>query len=162
MNRTARTVLLSTALLTAACTRETTTLVPDTPAKPAASQPPKTETPAAPVVSKAPDPAAAPAAPAPSVADLGKLLGGIKDGETAKAAKGQLDAIAQQLQTTKNAVPAAASPSALGDLGKMAGDAAAKLGVSPDVIKQIAALLADPSVKAAIGPTLEKLQGLLQ
>lgn len=160
----ARTVLLSTALLATACTKKAE---PVTPAPlPAAGQP-------APAVQPTPAPAAvapaaAPAAPAgdktvaPSVADLGKLLGGIKDAATAEAAKAPLDAIVQQLQTTKSVAPGAVTPDSLGGLGKLAGDAAAKLGVSADTMKQITTLLDNPSVKAVIGPTLEKLQGLLK
>ncbi|MEO6596835.1 MAG: hypothetical protein ABIP94_18990 [Planctomycetota bacterium] len=162
MNRTIRRVLLSTALLATACTKKTDTPVPAAPATPPAATQPKPAAPAAPAhaVDKAATPEAR--AAAPSVADLGKLLSGIKDEATAKAAKTPLDAIVQQLQTTKNAAAPAAKPDALGGLGKMAGDAATKLGVSADTVKQIGTLLNNPSVKAVIGPTLEKLQSLLK
>lgn len=155
----ARTLLLSTALLATACTKETKA-APNTPpaTPPAAGQPqPAAPNAGAPVVNKAPE-----AAAAPSVADLGKVLAGIKDGPTAEAAKAPLAAIVQQLEAAKKAAPAAAGTEALSGLGKLAGDAAAKLGVSAETTKQITALLDNPSVKAVIGPTLEKLQGLLK
>ncbi len=154
--------LLCAGLLAVACTKETPAPTPTTPPQPAApaaapDQPPKAMT----VETAQPKPAAA----APTIADLPKVLGTIVDGNTATAAKGQLEAITQQLQTAKAAAPASATGAAkdaLGGLGKLAGQAAAKLGVSADTVKQVATLLENPAIKAAIGPTLEKLQGLLQ
>ena len=90
------------------------------------------------------------------------MLAGIKDTATATAAKAPLEAIVLQLQTAKNAAPAATTTDALGGIGKLVGDAAAKMGVSPEIMKQITGLMDNASVKAAIGPTLEKLQGLLK
>ena len=166
MKHIAHRVLFSTFLLVTACTKTTEVLVPApaTPPVTAPAQPAQQPQPAAPApaaAAPAPDKAPAPVA-APSVADLGKLLGGIKDGATAEAAKAQLDALVNQLQTTKNATPANAATEGLGSLGKLAGDAATKLGVSADTVKQITTLLGNPAVKSAIGPTLEKLQGLLK
>ena len=157
-------VLFSTVVLTTGCKKGSETVAPAPGATPPAvgqQQPaaPKTETPAV----KAPAPAAA---ATPAIADLPKVLAGIKDAATAEAAKAPLDAIVQQLQTAKAAAPAAAAPAAgteaLGGLSKMATDAAAKLGVSADTVAQITTLLANPAIKAVIGPTLEKLQGLLK
>jgi hypothetical protein len=68
----------------------------------------------------------------------------------------------QKLQGAKTALQGAGGTDAQGVLGKLAGGAAAKLGVSPETMKQISTLLDNPSIKAVIGPTLEKLQGLLK
>jgi hypothetical protein len=143
--------LFTAFLLAAACTKESAaatpgTATPQTPSAPAAAQP-----------------AAQPAAPTAtaSVADLPKVLAGIKDAATAEAAKAPLDAILQQLQAAKSA--AGTAPAVTGtDLGKLAGDAATKLGASPEIVAQLGALLENPAIKAVIGPTLEKLQGLLK
>ncbi len=153
-------VLFSTLLLITACKKETATLTPITPPTVSADGPKKPEAPK-PQVKAAPESKPAPAATT-SVADLPKVLAGIKDAPTAEAAKAPLDSIVQQLQTAKNAAPAAASKDAFGGLGKLAGDAAAKLGVSADTVATVGTLLANPTVKAVIGPTLEKLQGLLK
>jgi hypothetical protein len=153
-------LVLSSALLLTACSREPESNNP-APTTPPTQEQPKPDAPKVPPAS-APTPAenTTPVAP-PAIADLGKILGTIKDGPTAEAAKPKLDALVHQLQTAKAAVPAAAKDS-LGGLGKLATDAAAKIGVGPEVMSQITALLQNPSVKAAIGPTLEKLQGLLK
>jgi len=98
-------------------------------------------------------------ATAPSLADLGKLLSGITDGPTATAAKGKLETLVGSLKSAAGSAPAAGG---LGELGKLAGQAATKLGVSPEVMQQITALLANPAVKDAIGPVLEQLQSLLK
>lgn len=152
-------------------------------ASPAKTPPAPADAPATPpAAAKTPatSPAAAssrtPTAPAaalkvPTVAELGSFLGNIKDGASATAAKEPLEALVKQLQTTKDAAaPAAGDTSgasgALGGLGKAVsgavGGAAAKLGISEDVQKQISALLEKPEVKAAIGTTLEKLMNLVK
>ena len=168
--------LFSTVLATS-CTKEAGA-APATPAAPAAAHtppatPPAAKTPAAPVAAPTAAPAVQPAvtpvaAPAelkvPALADLGAFLGNIKDGASATAAKAPLEALLKQLQTTKDAAAPAAggAADALGGLTKAAAGIASKLGVSEDVVKQIGALLEKPEVKAAIGTTLEKLQGLLK
>ena len=169
-------LVLSSALLITACTHEARPATPTNPETPPTQEQPKSQGATVPTPTPTPTPAPsastpaahapAPAANQPSVAapaitDLGKILATIKDGPTAEAAKGKLDALVQQLQTAKAAVPPVAKDS-LGGLGKLATDAAAKTGVGTEVVRQITALLEIPAVKAAIGPTLEKLQGLLQ
>lgn len=148
MKNIACTLLISSLLLVPACTKESA----------AASLPPGAapqQTPTAPAAGKA-----APAA-TPAIADLPKVLAGIKDAASAEAAKGPLEGIVQQLEAAKS--KAAAAPAAAGtDLGKLAGETATKLGISPDTVAQVTALLANPAIKAVIGPTLEKLQGLLK
>lgn len=168
-----RIVLLSTALLVPACSKasaEGTT--PPTP--PVAGKPTDAKTPAAPapvapapVVNKAPEAAKTPAAPEtsalamPSLTNLGEFLATIKDGPTATAAKAPLEAFVKQLETTKAAAaPTPAKPDALGGLTGKIADVAAKIGISPEITKQIGALLENPSVKAVIGDALTKLQGL--
>lgn len=100
---------------------------------------------------------------APKVEDLGKVLGGITDGPTAQAAKSKIESLIQQLKAAKNV---ATSGQLGGDLGKIAGAAAAKAGVDLTALKaeakkQVDSLLGNASIKAAIGPTLEQLKGLL-
>ncbi len=157
-----RIAVFSIVLLASACTSKTDPAVPTAPPAGAPAKP-ETAMPKAASVDQAPASAVAPAAaPAPALSDLGKVLGSIKDAGTAGAAKGQLDALVQQLQTAKNAAPAAGAKEALGAIGKVAGDAMGKLGISPDAAKQVATLLENPAIKAVIGPTLEKLQALLK
>ncbi len=158
-----RSALFTLPLLVVACTSETKVTPAEgqpqtqTPAQTPAQTPTQTptQTPAQPAAANAPE------ASAPALADLGKILGAIKDGTTAAAAKPSLDALVQQLEAAKTKAAANATD-ALGGLGKVAADAAAKLGVGPEVVQQITALLDLPAVKAAIGPTLEKLQGLIK
>lgn len=172
MRTTLHTALLSTALLLSACSPKPEATNPTTPP---ANQPVAVPTPA-PVAAPAPlpdasgNPVAAPkvtpaANPLPAVptpiADLGKVLGNIKDGATAAAAKGGLDALVQQLSAAKTAATGGAE-GGLGGLSKLATGAAAKAGLSPDVMATIQSLLDNPTIKAVIGPTLEKLQGLLK
>ena len=52
------------------------------------------------------------------------MLAGIKDTATATAAKAPLEAIVLQLQTAKNAAPAATTTDALGGIGKLGAAAA--------------------------------------
>jgi hypothetical protein len=98
-----------------------------------------------------------------TVAELGSFLAKIKDGPTATAAKEPLDALVKQLQTAKDAATTASGSSGgtLGGLATAAAGAAAKLGISEDVVKQIGTLLEKPEVKAALGATLEKLKSLV-
>ncbi len=72
----------------------------------------------------------------------------------------------QQLQAAKAAAPAGAASTvtnaannAIGGLGKIAGDAAGKLGVGPEIVRAVTALLDTPAIKIVIGSTLEKLSG---
>jgi hypothetical protein len=160
MKSIASLVLFSALSLAASCSKESQAAGPGTgPAAPAAGAP-KAETPAVPKTDAAKPAAQQPAATA-AVADLPKILAGIKDAETAKSSKGALDTIVTQLEAAKAAAPAPAAGGAV-DLGKIAGDTATKLGVSPETVEQVKKLLADPAIKAVIGPTLEKLQGLLK
>jgi hypothetical protein len=157
-------VLSATALLLTACSPASETPTPPAAKTPPAGAQPKPEAAVAPAPVAAPAPAPAPksaAVAAPALADLGKVLGSIKDAPTAEAAKGPLDALVLQLQTAKASVPAG-TKDALGGISKLASDAAAKAGVSPEVMTQLASLLDNPTIKAVIGPTLEKLQGLLK
>lgn len=154
-------VLSLTTLLFTACSPEPTpTPTPKTP--PTQPQPsPEVKAPTtAPAVM--PDEPVKPAnVAAPALADLGKLLSTVKDAPTAEAAKPQLEALTQQLQTAKKSV-SGGTKDALGGLGKLATDAAGKLGVSSEVMTQIKTLLQDPAIAGVIGPVLQKLQGLLQ
>lgn len=174
MNRIATLALVSTTVLFAACSKPTEAAT-QPPANANAPVPPASpaDVPAAPAPQpgKVPEsptnkPVAAPVTPpaVPTMADLGKLLGSITDGPTAEAAKTQIEAVIQSLESTKKA----ATSGQLGsDLGKLAGAAAAKVGVDLAALKsaamqQVTDLLARPAVKDAIGPTLDRLQSLLK
>lgn len=172
MNRIATLTLFSTTFVFTACGSSTEAAAnapaSGSPANASSAQPP------APVYSKAPEtPAAKPPvpaanaptnAPADPTADLGKLLSTITDGPTAQAAKAKLETVIQSLEGMKNA----ATSGQLGaDLGKLAGAAASKVGVDlagwkVAAEKQVTSLLANPAVKGAIGPTLDRLQALLK
>lgn len=90
--------------------------------------------------------------------DLQKTLGGITDGATAQGAKATLDTLVDKVKA------------AVGDLGGIQklldgalGQAGASAsGVVQSVLKQIDGLLANEQVKAAIGPVLDQLKGLLK
>jgi hypothetical protein len=172
MRTTTHLSLFTVALLLGGCSKAEPAQAANTPTPPAAATPPAADAPATPApkvsnhVPQAPTDATQPAAPAaaPTLADLPGLLAGIKDGATATAAKGKLDALVTMLEQKKLATEAkdAKAPAATGlDLGKLAGSAMEKLGVSAETTKQITDLLAKPEVKAAIGTSLEKLKGLL-
>jgi len=97
------------------------------------------------------------------------LLKGITDGKTAEAAKTQLESLTDKLGgalTSLQALGQASAGNAGTGLGDMAMQAAAT--VSPEITKslggiaeQVTRLLGLEDVKTAIGPLLEKLQGLL-
>lgn len=110
------------------------------------------------------DAAAAQAAP---TIDLGKLLGGITDGNTATAAKSPLESAVAQLKTAlagadaKAKVDAAAGNADASAGKKMVDDVLAKFGLGGETVGQITALLQNEQVKAVLGPTLEQLKSLL-
>ncbi len=171
-------LILFSTLFVPSCTKET----PATPGTPPANVKPAEPTPAAKMPAEAPattptptpapvvaakpaeptPPAAATPVAVPTLAELPKLLAGITNSATATSAKAPLEALVQQLQTQKAAAAPAAKTDTLGGLGKLATEAAAKVGLSPELTKQIGTLLENPEVKAVLGQTLEKLQGLMK
>jgi hypothetical protein len=108
---------------------------------------------------------------------LTTTLAGITDAKTAESAKTQLTSLTDQLgkalETMKSAASSAtdkAKEVAGGDLGKMAGEMAAKAkaAVSPalqsafsGITKEIERLMGNADIKNALGPVLEKLKGLV-
>lgn len=168
MHNLARIVLLTTSLALAACGTKSEGQTPATPGNPAphspAAETPAGNKPAAPTPAVTP-PVTPPASQAaPTVAELPKLLETITDAPTAQLAKSKLEACIAAL---KNAKDVATSGQLGGDLGKLAGAAAAKAGVDMTALKSAAlakvqGLLTNETVKAAIGPTLEQLLPLLK
>lgn len=180
MNCTFRLALISTLALFTACSKTVdATPAPGTPTPAAPGQAPKADAPApATNIPKAPnqDAAVIPAGvtpakaaatdlPAnPTVADLGKLLGTITDGPTATAVKGKLETVITSL---KSAASGSGASALGGDLTKLAGAAAEKVGVDlpalkAATLKQVEGLLTNDAIKGAIGPTLEQLKTLLK
>ncbi len=110
------------------------------------------------------DAAAAPAAP---TIDLGKLLGGITDGDTATAAKSPIESAVAQLKAAlsganaKAQVDAATGNADAAGGKKLVDEVLAKFGLGGETVGQITALLQNEQVKAVLGPTLEQLKSLL-
>lgn len=110
------------------------------------------------------DAAATPAAP---TIDLGKLLAGITDGNTATAAKSPLESAVAQLKTAlagadaKSKVDAATGNADASGGKKLVDEVLAKFGLGGETVGQITALLQNEQVKAVLGPTLEQLKSLL-
>jgi hypothetical protein len=163
-------LLIAASAFAAACGGSSSAGTPDAGRTAAPADPGPSATPPAPI-GKAPD-ATAPSAPATaapaggtsSASDLAKVLGGITDETTAKAAKPALDSILASLQSVQNLVGGAAqagtaAPATAGglDLAKAAGAALSRVGVGADTVQQIQKLLQDPAIKGAIGATLEAL-----
>ena len=92
--------------------------------------------------------------------DIGKLLGGIKDGATANAAKGPLEGAIAQLKNALSGANANAGGSA--DMAKkLAGDVMAKFGLGAGTLGTITSLMSNDAIKGAIGPMLAQLKSLI-
>lgn len=110
------------------------------------------------------DAAAAPVAP---TIDLGKLLGGITDSNTASAAKSPLESAVAQLKTAlagadaKAKIDATTGNADASGGKKLVDEVLAKFGIGGETVGQITALLQNEQVKAVLGPTLEQLKSLL-
>lgn len=109
--------------------------------------------------------AAAGKAEMPAV-DLGSLLGGVTDQASAESAKQPLGDAVGKLETALEGQKAkanldAATSAAGGTSSSWSTDVLGKFGLGSGTADQIRALLANEQVKAVLGPTLEKLQGLL-
>jgi hypothetical protein len=108
------------------------------------------------------------AAEAPAF-DIGKLLGGIKDGPTATAAKGPLEGAIAQLKNALAGAKAQSETAGAGASGadmatmakKMANDVLTKFGISSQTVTTITSLLQNPAIASVIGPALDQLKGLI-
>lgn len=103
--------------------------------------------------------------------DLGSMLGGVTDQASAEAAKNPLTDAVGKLQAAldgakaktnlESTAGATGATGAAGGTSNWSNDVLAKFGIGSGTVDQIRSLLANEQVKAVLGPTLEKLQGLL-